>query len=66
MQQGDYVDTKAVSDWTGLSESFFNQMRVSGTGPRFYKIGRRVLYARQEVQDWLALRSRGSTSEPEQ
>lgn len=63
--QPSYLDTKALAQATGLSESFYNQRRVSGTGPVFIRAGRRVLYDWRAVQIWLEQRSRHSTSEPE-
>lgn len=58
-----YLDTKSVADRTGLSVSFFNQSRLRGDGPPYRKVGRRVLYAWHDVQDWMDAQARHSTSE---
>jgi hypothetical protein len=59
----DYCDTRTVADRTGLSVSFFNQSRLRGDGPPYRKVGRRVLYAWQDVERWMDARARHSTSE---
>jgi hypothetical protein len=52
-----------------LSAELFNsrrslqRRRAEGTGPPFIKVGRRVLYDRNAVEDWLARRSFTSTAE---
>jgi len=47
-----------------LAESTLNKMRCSGGGPRFIKAGPRVvLYDRGDLDEWLANRTWGSTSE---
>jgi hypothetical protein len=37
--------------------------RLRGGGPRFLKIGRRVIYRRRDLDNWLAARERASTSD---
>ena len=37
--------------------------RITGAGPRFLKIGRRVLYRRSDLDAWLAKCERRSTAE---
>ena len=32
--------------------------RCKGTGPHFYKVGRRVFYTKRDIQTWLATRRR--------
>jgi predicted DNA-binding transcriptional regulator AlpA len=50
---------------TGISVSYFNKLRVTGGGPPFRKVGRRVVYGLADVEDWLAARRRSSTSDME-
>ena len=38
-------------------------LRVTGRGPRFITATRRVLYRRADLEKWLAMHERGSTSE---
>jgi excisionase family DNA binding protein len=46
-----------------LSVRTVERLRVSGTGPKFLKIFRSVRYRPADVEQWLASRVRGSTSE---
>ncbi len=46
-----------------LSERTLERMRVEGSGPRFCKFGRRVVYPRAGTLEWAEARSRSSTSD---
>ena len=37
--------------------------RYRGGGPRYLKIGNRVVYSRQDIEAWLSTRRRTSTSD---
>jgi len=55
--EGDqWLCTKEVAAYTGLSASFFEQRRIYGGGPTFYRIGRKILYKKQDVDLWLEAR----------
>ncbi len=45
-----------------LTENALAKMRLTGDGPPFVKIGRRVRYPQSQFQDWLDARSYLSTS----
>lgn len=47
------LGTKAVADWTGLPEETLRYFRHRNEGPASWKIGRRVVYDREDVQRWL-------------
>lgn len=47
----------------GLSTSTLAKLRLSGDGPAFCKLGRRVLYRTEDLAAWLAANRRLSTSE---
>ena len=47
------VTTEEVSAYTGLSVSWFNTKAVEGGGIPFRKIGKRRMYLKQDVLDWL-------------
>lgn len=49
--------------YLGLATQTLAKMRWSGDSPPFFKVGRRVLYERDELDAWLAQRKRQSTSE---
>jgi predicted DNA-binding transcriptional regulator AlpA len=52
-----------VSKQLGLSERTLERLRVSGDGPPFAKLGKRVFYRQSDLDDWIASRLCQSTSE---
>jgi predicted DNA-binding transcriptional regulator AlpA len=48
---------------TGLSVSILNKWRVAGRGPKFTKLGRRVLYRDEDLEDFINAGIRSSTSQ---
>jgi predicted DNA-binding transcriptional regulator AlpA len=46
-----------------LSPRTLERLRVSGTGPRYCKLGRRVAYREADLESWIAARVVQSTSE---
>jgi predicted DNA-binding transcriptional regulator AlpA len=54
-----YLDTREAARLTGLSRQFFECGRSAGSPnqPRHYKIGRRVLYRRSEIIEWVRRRA---------
>jgi predicted DNA-binding transcriptional regulator AlpA len=63
MQIDEYQDTRRAAEFTSLSISTLNKLRLTGGGPRYLKLGRRVVYPRAAVVDWMHKRERGSTSD---
>ena len=57
------LDAAAAADLLGLSTSTLAKMRLYGTGPHFSKLGRRVVYRRADLEDWVAENRFRSTSE---
>jgi predicted DNA-binding transcriptional regulator AlpA len=49
--------------YLGLGRQSLAKMRLTGDSPPFFKIGRRVLYDRDELDAWLSSRKRRSTSD---
>ena len=47
------VTTEEASAYTGLSISWFNTKAITGDGITFRKIGKRRMYLKQDVLDWL-------------
>ena len=62
-QQTRRLSVKEASNYTGLSCSTLNKLRCSGRGPRFAKIGRRVVYDVADLDTWLAKHLITSTSD---
>lgn len=54
------VEQAAV--YVGLSVSYLNRARITGDGPVFLKLGRRVVYETRDLDAWLESRRRMSTS----
>jgi predicted transcriptional regulator len=46
-----------------ISQRSLERMRQDGTGPRFSKAGRKVLYATTDIEAWLIEQSFTSTAE---
>ena len=46
-----------------LSRSTLARLRVSGGGPRYVKIGKKVLYLTEDLYAWLDSHRRWSTSQ---
>ena len=59
------MNVEAAARLCGCSRSFLNRLRVTGGGPAFVKLGRRVAYEAAELRSWLASRRRTSTSQLE-
>lgn len=57
------LQTPQAADYCGLSSSTFEKLRLSGGGPRYVKLGRRVVYDPADLDAWLAENRRRSTSE---
>ena len=58
-----YVGTREAAHLLGISPRTLDRYRVSGEGPVFHKFGKRVCYARTDLEDWAAARRRASTAD---
>ena len=62
--QGQFLLTvEEAAERLRLSVSILNKWRVSGGGPAYLKIGRRVFYETIALDAWIASKRRNSTSE---
>ena len=52
-----------AAQFTGLSKSTLDKLRVSGGGPIYLQLGRRVLYDVADLEAWLISKRRSSTSD---
>lgn len=50
----DYMTTADVAEMLHMTESGLRYWRSRGEGPRCFKLGRRMLYAREDVHAFLA------------
>jgi predicted DNA-binding transcriptional regulator AlpA len=55
--------TPEAAAYTGLSVSFLTKLRVFGGGPKYLKLGRRVVYEQAALNAWMGARRHTSTSE---
>ena len=63
METSVYLTQDEAAEYVRLSPRTLERHRVHGTGPRFTKAGRRVLYKTENLEAWMEARTFGSTSE---
>jgi predicted DNA-binding transcriptional regulator AlpA len=51
-----------AAQYLGLSASTLNKLRLTGDGPPYYKLSRRVVYRQSDLIAWLESHRRLSTS----
>ena len=59
-----YLRTPEAARFLGLSGRTLEKHRIYGTGPRYSKLGGRVVYRLEDLQAWVELGARASTSDP--
>ena len=59
-----YLRTPEAARLLGLSGRTLEKHRTHGTGPRYRKLGGRVVYTLEDLEAWADLGLRGSTSDP--
>ena len=57
------IDTAQAAAYCNLGKSTFDKYRLTGGGPAFLKLGRRVVYDIADLDEWLAAHRRRSTAE---
>jgi len=57
------LNQSEAASFLRLSERTLERLRCTGGGPKFCKLGRRVLYLQSDLDAWVAARIVGSTSE---
>jgi excisionase family DNA binding protein len=55
-------NTGDAATYLGLSKPYLEKLRCSGGGPRFAKLGRRVVYRVSDLDTWLENHIKISTS----
>jgi predicted DNA-binding transcriptional regulator AlpA len=55
------IRVKQAAQHVGLSKSTLDKLRIFGGGPTFCKLGRAVIYRTEDLDAWLAGRTRTST-----
>jgi len=59
-----YLRTPEAARFIGLSGRTLEKHRTYGTGPRYSKLGGRVVYRLEDLQAWVVLGAKASTSDP--
>lgn len=59
-----YLRTPDAAKLLGLSPRTLEKHRCYGTGPVYRRLGGRVVYALDDIEAWVALGTRRSTSDP--
>ena len=59
----DLLTPRETAADTRLSERTLERHRLTGTGPKFVRLGSRVLYRRQNLEEWVANCTVTSTAE---
>jgi predicted DNA-binding transcriptional regulator AlpA len=60
---GQRMRTREAANYCGLAHRTLEKLRLTGNGPAYLKIGRAVVYDRDDLDDWLASKRRRSTSD---
>ena len=58
-----FINTARAAHYLGLSPRTLEKLRVTGGGPIFVKMGRRVSYCIQDLDAWVDAHRRNSTSD---
>lgn len=59
-----YLRTPEAARFLSLSGRTLEKHRCYGTGPRYSKLGGRVVYSVADLQDWVSQGAKTSTSDP--
>ena len=59
-----FLRTQDAARCIGLSYRTLEKYRIAGTGPKYSKIGTRIVYAVSDLTEWVELRAKRSTSDP--
>jgi predicted DNA-binding transcriptional regulator AlpA len=57
------LDVVGAASRCGLGKSTLNKLRLTGGGPEYIKLGRRVLYEPAKLDEWMAAHRCRSTSD---
>ena len=54
-----YLDTRQAAAYLDLGPRTLRRMRAAGEGPPYARWGRRVIYDRADLDEWIARHKRG-------
>lgn len=50
----DGMTAKQAADLIGITDTCLRLWRKKETGPRYYKVGFRIIYCRSDIDEWMA------------
>ena len=56
------LSTQEAAQYVGLSRSYLEKKRLTGGGPRYAKLGTRVVYDVNDLDAWVNARMRSHTA----
>jgi Helix-turn-helix domain len=59
-----FLRTKEAARFMGVSPHTLEKHRIYGTGPKYMKIGGRIIYAVKDLREWAERGARRATSDP--
>jgi hypothetical protein len=59
----DTLNVDKAAEYTNISKSSLNKLRVYGGGPLYIKVGARVVYDRIDLDSWLIAKKVANTSQ---
>lgn len=57
-----YLRTPEAADYLRVSADYLNKLRQQKKGPRFIRLGRRVVYDRLDLDAWASSRTEGEAA----
>ena len=60
---GQNIPTPVAAEIIGISARTLEKWRVTGQGPTYLKLGKRVLYPVRDLESWIQGQKRRSTSD---
>lgn len=57
------LTVQSAAEYVGVSRSMLDRFRSAGGGPRFIKLGAKVLYDTLDLDRWCEANKRGSTAD---
>ena len=60
------LTVREAADYVRLAKSTLDHMRTAGKGPRFIKLGRKILYDSRDLDKWFDDNRRSSTADDPQ
>ena len=61
MDDNDLLEPAEVARLIKRPASWFAKLRMTDSGPKFLKVGGKVRYRRQDIEEWLAVCERASS-----